>query len=214
VIVFKGGGRSARGARTGLGKGFAGLAAYLKKGSLDALDPDRVAWVAYRNLEGVDDPAQAAQQMRAHAEENRTVEKPVYHFGLSLHQGEHLSAEQWNEAVDRVLTRMGLDGHQAVVIAHRDTDKEHVHLRPIRPGRLPLVPVSALRCLPGRAPRQAHRGARQLQQTPECRVHRIVVRKCLGHLGVKNDDVGRLAETASILATDGLSEVRAPVFRT
>ena len=40
----------------------------------------------------------------------------------------HLTPEQWDQAVDRVLRRMGLDRRQVVVIAHRDTDKEHVHL--------------------------------------------------------------------------------------
>jgi AAA domain/Relaxase/Mobilisation nuclease domain/UvrD-like helicase C-terminal domain len=128
VIVFKGGGLSSGGNRTGLGTGFGGLAAYLEQGSLDALNPDRVAWVSYRNLEGVDDPSRAAQVMRAHASHYPRTTKPVYHFGLSLHAGEELSAERWDLVVDRVLHRMGLDGHQAVVIAHQDTDKQHVHV--------------------------------------------------------------------------------------
>jgi hypothetical protein len=128
VIVFKGGGRSASGARTGLGKSFGGLVSYLKLGSREAPRPDRVAWISYRHLEGVDDPARAAQIMRIHAAENPRVQKPVYHFGLSLYPGEHLSPEQWDQAVDRVLRRLGLDRHQALVIAHRDTDKEHVHV--------------------------------------------------------------------------------------
>jgi Ti-type conjugative transfer relaxase TraA len=128
VIVFKGGGRSRSGHRTGLGKGFGGLVRYLTHGSREALNPDRVAWISYRNLEGVDDPARAARIMRIHATENPRVEKPVYHFGLSLYPGEHLTPDQWDQAVDRVLHRMGLDGHQALVIAHRDTAKEHLHI--------------------------------------------------------------------------------------
>ena len=128
MIVFKGGGRSKSGARTGLGRGFGGLVAYLTKGSLGALNPDRVAWVSYRNLDGVDDPARAAQAMRALASEHPRTTKPVYHFGLSLYPGERLTPEQWNDAVDRVLRRLGLDRHQALVIAHRDTDKQHVHV--------------------------------------------------------------------------------------
>src|SRR5262245_12522950 len=66
--------------------------------------------------------------MRAHAEENPRVERPVYHFGLSLSPGEHLTPEQWNSAVDRVLDRLGLAGHQVLVVAHGDTDREHVHV--------------------------------------------------------------------------------------
>ncbi|HEV3459847.1 MAG TPA: AAA family ATPase [Thermoanaerobaculia bacterium] len=128
MIVFKGGGRSASGARTGLGKGFGGLVGYLTRGSREAPNPDRVAWVSYRHLDGVNDPAQAAQLMRAYASEHPRTDKPVYHFGLSLYPGEQLSREQWDQAVDRVLQRMGLGRHQALVIAHRDTEKQHVHI--------------------------------------------------------------------------------------
>ena len=84
MIVFKGGRRSRSGARTGLGTSFGGLVSYLRLGSREAPRPDRVAWISYRHLEGVDDPARAAQIMRIHAAENPRVKKPVYHFGLSL----------------------------------------------------------------------------------------------------------------------------------
>jgi Ti-type conjugative transfer relaxase TraA len=128
MIVFKGGRRSASGARTGLLKSFGGLIAYLTEGSRDALNPDRVAWTSCRNLDGVNDPARVAQVMRAHASQNPRAENPVYHFGLSLHPAEHLSPEQWDQAVDRVLQRLGLGRHQALIVAHRDTDHEHVHV--------------------------------------------------------------------------------------
>jgi len=128
MIVFKGGRRSVSGARTGLLKSFVGLITYLTEGSRYALNPDRVAWTSWRNLDGVNEPARLAQVMRAHASENPRVENPVYHFGLTLHAGEHLSYEQWNQAVDRVLEGLGLDHHQALVVAHRDTANEHVHV--------------------------------------------------------------------------------------
>src|SRR4051794_22556293 len=128
MIAFKGGRVSAGGKRTGLGTGFGSLVSYLKNGKEASPNPERVAWVSYRNLDGISDPTLAGRLMRAHAGENPRVERPVYHFGLSLAPGEHLSPEQWNAAVDRVLARMGLDRHQALVIAHGDTDKEHVHV--------------------------------------------------------------------------------------
>jgi Ti-type conjugative transfer relaxase TraA len=128
MIVFKGGRRSVSGARTGLLKSFVGLITYLTEGSRYALNPDRVAWISWRNLDGVNQPARFAQVMRAHASENPRVENPVYHFGLTLHAGEHLSYEQWNHAVDRVLEGLGLDPHQALIVAHRDTANEHVHV--------------------------------------------------------------------------------------
>jgi Ti-type conjugative transfer relaxase TraA len=76
----------------------------------------------------VNDPARVAQVMRAHASHHPRAQNPVYHFGLSLHPEEHLSPEQWDQAVDLLLQRLGLGRHQALVVAHRDTDHEHVHV--------------------------------------------------------------------------------------
>lgn len=128
MIVFKGGGRTAGGARSGLGKGFRGVLAYLESGSRQQPDADRVAWISFRNLAGVDDPAEAAKVMRAMAAENERVARPVYHFGLSLQPGEHLDRPRWEDAIDKVLRRMGLADHQAVLVSHRDSGHEHVHI--------------------------------------------------------------------------------------
>jgi len=134
VIIFKGGCRSASGGRTGLGKDFVSLVAYLTRGRSHATNPERVAWISCRNIVGLDDPARIAQVMRAHASEHLRTKKPVYHFGLSLHPSEHLRTEQWNQAVDQVLRRLGLGGHQALIVAHRDTANEHVHVVVNRAG--------------------------------------------------------------------------------
>jgi len=129
MIAFKGGRISAGGKRSGLGSGFGSLVSYLQQGRPGSLhNPERVAWVSYRNLDGISDPAYAGRLMRAYAEENPRVELPVYHLGLSLSPGEHLTPEQWEAVADRVLARMGLAEHQVVVIAHGDTDQEHLHL--------------------------------------------------------------------------------------
>jgi hypothetical protein len=66
--------------------------------------------------------------MQLAAAENPKVELPVYHFGLSLEPGEHLAQKAWEKAAARVLDRMDLGDHQAVLIAHNDTAKEHVHI--------------------------------------------------------------------------------------
>jgi Relaxase/Mobilisation nuclease domain len=104
-----------------------GLVRYLQQGPRDRPNPGRVAWSSTRNLD-TDNPAEAALLMRYAASENPRVEEPVYHFGLSLAEGEHLTREQWEDAAGRVLASMGLADHQAVLIAHRDTDNEHVHI--------------------------------------------------------------------------------------
>ena len=128
MIAFKGGARSSSGSRSGSGKSFRGLAAYLTQGHRESQNPERVEWTSTRNLDNIEDPTAAAKIMRAHAEQNPRVERPVYHFGLSLAEGEHLTPEQWNAAIDRVLDRMGLSAHQVLVVAHGDTDFEHVHV--------------------------------------------------------------------------------------
>jgi len=128
MTFFKGGALSARGARTGWCRSFDRLIAYLSRGRGARPDPDRPAWVSYRNLEGIDLPALAAKVMRAQAGENPRVDKPVYHFGLSLLPGEHLDREQWERALDLVMRQLALADHQAFVAAHHDTDRDHVHV--------------------------------------------------------------------------------------
>ena len=128
MIAFKGGSKSpTSGARTGLGGSFGGLTEYLTKGERDNPNPERVEWSSTRNLD-TENPAEAAQVMRHSAAENAKVEKPVYHFGLSLEPGEHLTQQEWEHVAGRVLDRMGLADHQALIIAHNDTDKEHIHI--------------------------------------------------------------------------------------
>jgi hypothetical protein len=74
VIVFKGGKRSASGARTGLGKSFGGLTDYLEKGARDNPNPERVEWSAVRNLDA-ETPSEAAQLMQLAAMENPKVQR-------------------------------------------------------------------------------------------------------------------------------------------
>ena len=66
--------------------------------------------------------------MRATAEQNPRVQKPVYHLSLSASPGEQISKEKWEQIADRVLKRLGLDDRQALVVAHNDTRHPHIHL--------------------------------------------------------------------------------------
>ena len=56
MIVFKGGGLSSGGSRSGTGKGFGGLVAYLQNGHRANADPERAAWTSTRNLDDITDP--------------------------------------------------------------------------------------------------------------------------------------------------------------
>jgi Ti-type conjugative transfer relaxase TraA len=126
MTPFKGGRKSKSGRRTGLGSSFVGLVDYLEKGSREHPNLERVEWTSTRNLD-TDDPAEASRLMQYAASDNPRVKLPVYHFGLSLAEGEHLTQEQWEVIAGRVLARMGLADHQVVLIAHNDTPREHVH---------------------------------------------------------------------------------------
>ncbi len=124
---FRGGDRTASGDRSGLGKSFAGVLRYQMEGHRERPNPERVAWVAMRHLD-TDDVRSAAKILRAEAQENPRVLRPVYHCGLSAPPGVHLERGQWERAADQLLAGLGLSGHAAVIVAHRDTDCEHVHL--------------------------------------------------------------------------------------
>jgi Relaxase/Mobilisation nuclease domain len=108
------------------GSGFGGLTRYLLNGKRDDPKPERVEWTSSREL-ALEDPYEAAILMRMTAAQGRAA-KPVEHFSISLAPGEHLSREQWENVVDRTLQDLGLQGHQVLIVAHRDTDNEHIHL--------------------------------------------------------------------------------------
>jgi hypothetical protein len=108
------------------GAGFGGLTRYLLHGEKDNPNPDRVLWTSTRELT-LEDPQQAAILMRATAAQGRT-DKPVQHLSISLPPDEHLSREQWEQVIDTTLRDLGLEGHQALIVAHRDTAHEHIHL--------------------------------------------------------------------------------------
>ncbi|HEX9943499.1 MAG TPA: relaxase/mobilization nuclease domain-containing protein [Thermoanaerobaculia bacterium] len=108
------------------GSGFGGLTRYLLFGKKADPKPERVEWTSAREL-ALEDPREAAVLMRMTAAQGRT-EEPVQHLSISLAPGEHLAREQWEKVVDRTLQDLGLDGHQVLIVAHRDTDHEHIHL--------------------------------------------------------------------------------------
>ena len=138
MIPFSGGRQLANGRRTGLGSGFGGVIAYLMHGrkadlELGVATADRVAWTSTRHLP-VEDPEHAARWMRAWANQNPRVRQPVYHFGASLAPDEHLSREQWERVVERMLESLGLSDNQAFLALHRDRDHEHLQIAVNRVG--------------------------------------------------------------------------------
>ena len=108
------------------GKSFRALAAYLASGRTGE-ERDRVAWSVARNLP-TDRPELAATFMRATAAQSAKVEKPVYHVVLSFDPADMPNRAAMERVADRVLNRLGLAEHQAVIVAHSDRSHAHVHI--------------------------------------------------------------------------------------
>ena len=129
----------------GLGRSFAGVAAYCLH---DAPEPDdrspetseRVAWTDTRNLPTIR-AERAARLMAATAKAapdlkrlaggargGRKLAKPVLHYSLSWAQDETPTRQEMSRAVDGSLEALGLEGHEALIVAHDDTRHPHVHV--------------------------------------------------------------------------------------
>ncbi len=109
------------------GKGFRGSFNYLMHGKREEHDPERLAWMETRNL-FVDDPDRIPSMMRATAAQSKKCQKPVYHMIISWRPDEAPSDVTMREVADRALFDLGLNEHQAVLAAHRDTNHRHLHI--------------------------------------------------------------------------------------
>ncbi len=128
-----------------LGRSFAGAAAYCLHDSPTPDDrspetSERVGWADTRNL-ATFRPERAARLMAATAKAapdlkrlagaargGRKLAKPVLHYSLSWAQDETPDKREMSRAVDGSLEALGLEGHEALVVAHDDTRHPHVHV--------------------------------------------------------------------------------------
>jgi hypothetical protein len=118
------------------GRDFDALWRYLMEGPAGAKpDPNRVAWVEMRNL-ATKNPKTGAKVMKATADLSVRVQRPVYHLIVSHHPNEAPTKEQMLEVADTTLRDMGLEQHQAIIIAHADTPNRHFHvmINRVHPG--------------------------------------------------------------------------------
>ena len=128
-----------------LGRSFAGVAAYCLHDAPERDEGDRpetaerVEWADTRNL--ASRPARAAAQMAATAKAapelkrlagvsaaGRKLEKPVLHYTLSWGKDERPDRAEMNRAAEETLKALGLERHQALIVAHRDKDHPHLHM--------------------------------------------------------------------------------------
>lgn len=107
-------------------RSFESLGKYLVNAK-DGDEQDRVAWSASRNLP-TDDPELAARIMRATASQNVRVGQPVYHLTISFDPGDAVDRAAMERIADRVITTLGLQEHQVLIVAHADREHPHMHL--------------------------------------------------------------------------------------
>lgn len=108
------------------GKSFAALMRYLLTGRTGD-EPNRVAWIAVRNLP-TDDPQLAVTFMRATASQSERVQKPVYHLALAFDPADPVDRAAMEAIATRLLGRLGLSDHQALIVAHSDREHPHLHI--------------------------------------------------------------------------------------
>jgi hypothetical protein len=109
-----------------LGTGFKGVASYLESGK-NGREWERVEWVESRNLP-TRDPQTAARIMSATAHDSERTAAPVYHLSISFDPGDPVDREAMRRVADRTLRDLGLQDHQALIVAHGDTAHPHVHV--------------------------------------------------------------------------------------
>lgn len=117
------------------GHGFKGAVGYLLYGKKDAPNPERVAWSMTRNMV-VDDAGLAPAIMQATAMQSARCKKPAYHFCVSWRHDENPTDEIMRMVGDSTIAELGLEDHQALLVAHNDTAHKHLHIlvNRIHPG--------------------------------------------------------------------------------
>ena len=111
-------------AMTAAGVTFEGGVAY-------ASAPEKAAWV---HLRGVTSVETAAIEMEAVAVLSARCRDPVYHLIIAYAKHERPTREQVVSDAERLLKAVGMDDHQYVLAAHKDTDDFHAHVIANRVG--------------------------------------------------------------------------------
>ena len=116
------------------GSGFRGVLNYLLREE-GTNRPRPGAYLAGGNLDG-HDPRSLANEFAVSRKLRTDIERPVWHTSLSLPEGENLTDERWQEAAEKLMTKIGMDPnlHQWTLVRHDDTDYEHAHLVASRIG--------------------------------------------------------------------------------
>ncbi len=67
------------------------------------------------------------KQMNKTAQLSRT-DSPIYHYSLSWDPADNPTRQQMSDAARFTLKELGMEDHQALIVAHNDHDYKHVHI--------------------------------------------------------------------------------------
>ena len=70
----------------------------------------------------------ALREMQAIAAQSRSHGNFMYQANINPYDYEHLTPEQWKEAVATLEKNLGLEGHQRVVVEHFKEGRQHYHI--------------------------------------------------------------------------------------
>ncbi len=129
-----------------MGKSFSGCLGYCLEDKQDLTDEQKIMLslkddvqhanraevLAYNQCFG--DQHELAAQFNDVRKLSRRVEKPVLHISLRLAPGEHLNKEQWLNIAEEIVKELGVANNQYLVVQHRDTKEEHIHIVANRVG--------------------------------------------------------------------------------
>jgi hypothetical protein len=127
------------------GRSFKGASLYYlhdkrREGETERLTSDRVAWTHTANLSTADpergwrimaDTAMRQGEIKAAAGEKATgrkLTKPVYAYSLAWHPEQRPTKDHMLSTALDSLKAQGLDGYQAIILAHSDEPQQHVHV--------------------------------------------------------------------------------------
>ncbi|WP_184550781.1 relaxase/mobilization nuclease domain-containing protein [Mucilaginibacter sp. FT3.2] len=122
--------------KVGTGKSFRGVLHYLFEGrrqenkelQMQELEKKQVEVIAYNQCFGT--RLELVREMIEVAKLNPYQSKPVFHFSLSFAHSDagKLGLQDKIDMVEKLAEKFDFKDHQYVVVAHKDTDHEHMHI--------------------------------------------------------------------------------------
>ncbi|MCY4205482.1 MAG: relaxase/mobilization nuclease domain-containing protein [Bacteroidetes bacterium] len=110
-----------------LAHSFENVARYLESPKSHRENRIRVVWTEGRHIICNENLSTAAREMKLVASGNSAVRRPVLHMSISWAPEDDPSRSQMAEVSDRVLKKLNLQEHQAMLVAHGDEHYAHVH---------------------------------------------------------------------------------------